>query len=310
MSYGEDEELELINRHIKSFSDVSAPTPSLKRLCLRQNLISKLEGLERFTQLVELDLYLNQITTIENLSGLLPNLTALDLSYNSIREIPENGLSELQCLKSLYLANNKITRIQGINHLTNLTVLELGSNRIRTIEGINHLVQLESLWLARNKLTSTKGLQQLTNLTQLSLQNNRLTSVEGLEPLTQLRELYLSENGLESMHGVGSLKSLETLDFAKNFISKIEGLENLQNLEDLWLNDNKIDSFDSVDALSQLKNLTCVYFERNPIYSDPLYRVKITSKLPWLKQLDATFVITQNNPLLMAEDKKPNQQKK
>ena len=40
-------------------------------LCLRQNLIKKIENLDRNVNLMELDLYDNQITKIENLDTLV-----------------------------------------------------------------------------------------------------------------------------------------------------------------------------------------------------------------------------------------------
>jgi len=40
-------------------------------LCLRQNLITKIENLEHNVLLTELDLYDNQITKIENLDTLV-----------------------------------------------------------------------------------------------------------------------------------------------------------------------------------------------------------------------------------------------
>ena len=38
-----------------------------------------------------------------------------------------------------------------------------------------------------------------------------------------------------------------------------------------------------------LKNLTCLYLEHNPIYTDTSYRRKIIFTLPNLKQIDATL---------------------
>ena len=45
--------------------------PITQRLCLRQNLISKIEGLSEIVTLNELDLYDNRISSIENLESLV-----------------------------------------------------------------------------------------------------------------------------------------------------------------------------------------------------------------------------------------------
>lgn len=42
----------------------------MKRICLRQNLIPKIEGLERNSELEELELYDNKIRVIEGISHL------------------------------------------------------------------------------------------------------------------------------------------------------------------------------------------------------------------------------------------------
>ncbi len=53
----------------------------------------------------------------------------LDLSYNQIRVI--QGLEECRQLKRLFLQNNKITKIENLQHFPDLEMLELGANRIR-----------------------------------------------------------------------------------------------------------------------------------------------------------------------------------
>ena len=58
-----------------------------------------------------------------------PSPRSLDMSFNRVRVV--EGLSPLVNLRELYLIQNKITQLQGLECLTSLTMLELGSNRIR-----------------------------------------------------------------------------------------------------------------------------------------------------------------------------------
>lgn len=102
-------------------------------------------------------------------------------------------------LEELYLAQNKISEVHGINQLTSLRILELGSNRIKSIKNIENLVNLQELWLGRNRITEIAGLGLLKNLKRLSLQSNRITSLRGLESCTTLEELYISHNGITSI---------------------------------------------------------------------------------------------------------------
>jgi protein phosphatase 1 regulatory subunit 7 len=86
-----------------------------------------------------------------------------------MRNIPE-GLRHLRLLDTVYLVQNRITKIEGLDALgSNLRSLELGGNRIRVcvavfltkfhlivtknIEGLDALVNLEELWLGKNKIT-------------------------------------------------------------------------------------------------------------------------------------------------------------
>ena len=54
---------------------------------------------------------------------------SLDMSFNRIRVVEK--LNPLVNLRELFLIQNKISRIEGLDCLRNLTMLELGSNRIR-----------------------------------------------------------------------------------------------------------------------------------------------------------------------------------
>ncbi|WAR15166.1 PP1R7-like protein, partial [Mya arenaria] len=259
----------------------------VENLCLRQNLITKIDGLSTLTTLVELDLYDNQLTKIENLEALV-NLQSLDLSFNRLSKI--ENLDTLTNLKKLFLIHNKITKIENVDHLVNLEMLELGSNRIRVIENISSLTNLTSLFIGNNKITKLQCLDTFVNLRTLSMQSNRITKLGGLEKLVNLDDLYLSDNGIEKLEGLEACTKLTTLDLAKNRLTKIENISHL-------FNDNKIDSWKEVESLVPLKNLETVYMERNPIYyeagkqlkADPAYRRKIKLTLPWIKQIDATL---------------------
>ncbi|KAL5013509.1 hypothetical protein ScPMuIL_007779 [Solemya velum] len=289
------EGLDLNHSRIAKMENLEQLT-KIQYLCLRQNLIKKIECLSTLSTLTELDLYDNQLTNVENLESLV-NLEILDLSFNRIRKI--EGLENLTKLKKLFFVNNKITKIENINHLTELEMLELGANRIRVIENISNLTKLTSLYIGKNKLTRIQGLETQVNLTCLSIQSNRLLKIEGLETLVKLDELYISHNGIECISGLENNVNLTTLDLAGNRIKRLENLSHLSQLEEFWFNDNKLDVWDDVEQLASLKTLRTVYLERNPIWydpcgetSDPSYRRKVLIALPGLEQLDATLCRT------------------
>lgn len=319
-----DEEIELNSLRIFSFDEI--PLASLQKclsLSIRKNLIHYLTPFppELCERLVELDLFDNKIRHIggKKCSFFVPDLTVspplnnwkslrkLDLSYNQISTI--EGLDALGgVLEELYLVENRIKEISGLEALTSLKLLELGGNRLREVgPGLRTLVNLEQLWLGKNKITSLgDGFRTLKKLQRLSLQANRLTELSpetfATGELPELRELYLSENGLTELTRIGHLPQLELLDFSFNPIRILncEGCLNPVNfprLAEFWLTDGKVDDWAEVDQLKPFEGtLRTLYLERNPIEQDKRYRAKIYLALPFLNQIDSWPVVNKEDP--------------
>ncbi|EST07457.1 Leucine rich repeat 4 [Kalmanozyma brasiliensis GHG001] len=271
--------------------------PSLKRLCLRQNLLTKIRSdIGQLTELEDLDLYDNSIEKITHLDS-LTQLESLDLSFNNIHHI--SNVSHLGACKTIYFVQNKISRVRA-DDLQGpiagaLESLELGGNRLRSIENIGHLTNLTQLWLGKNKITTLSGMESLTNLRVLSIQSNRITKLEGLETLVNLEELYISHNGLTKLEGLEHNTKLTTLDVGANMIEKVENVGHLSRLEEFWANDNRIADLNELDkelGPNRMPALETVYLEGNPAQKKegPAYRRKVKLLLPQLKQIDATFI--------------------
>lgn len=294
-------------------------------LSLRKNLIHELTAFPQHlaNRLVELDLFDNKIKKVRNFfdSALVPDpasgvlakqplahaftsLTKLDLSYNQIRKIC--GLESLgSTLKELYLVENKIKVIEGLDTLVNLELLELGGNRIREIgSGLSNLTSLEKLWLGKNKITKVgSALHPLRSLKLLSIQANRLLSIEadefkeGCNP--ELAEVYLSENGISKIENL-PLHSIHLLDLSFNPIESINeavvNTDNMPELEEFWLTDGKINDWAEIRKLSGFeKTLRTIYVERNPIEQDKRYRDKVYMYLPFVTQIDSWPVLNKDN---------------
>ncbi|KAK0130405.1 hypothetical protein ONS96_000925 [Cadophora gregata f. sp. sojae] len=285
-------EIDCVHARISSIPSLRLERfPQTQRLCLRQNSIPSISGLEPLSNtLTDLDLYDNLISKISHLDN-LTLLKSLDLSFNKIKHI--KNISHLTQLTDLYFVQNKISVIENLEGLTKLRNLELAANRIREIQGLETLTALEELWLGKNKIVEINNLSSLTNLKILSIQSNRIRSITGLTSLPHLEELYISHNALTSLSGLESCTGLRVLDISNNQIESLAGLEGLEELEEVWASYNLVGDFAEVEkVLGGKKELNTVYFEGCPLQlrQPALYRNKARLALPQVKQIDATFI--------------------
>lgn len=106
---------------------------NLQELVLRSCLISKIEGLNHLAgTLTKLELYDNQIDEVDmDCLKSLHLLRILDLSFNALRSMDFLAECNFVHLEELYLAQNKLRKIEGLEGKSSLKVLDLGANRIR-----------------------------------------------------------------------------------------------------------------------------------------------------------------------------------
>ncbi len=99
------------------------------------NCLSNLRGLERLSQLQELNVDVNQIVSLEGL-GELHCLTELSVATNKISTLPEYPLT-LYKLQTLNLFHNRLMSLpqHGLSQLRHLTDLDLGRNILTEISG-------------------------------------------------------------------------------------------------------------------------------------------------------------------------------
>ncbi|XP_077979450.1 uncharacterized protein LOC144434815 [Glandiceps talaboti] len=167
---------------------------------------------------------------------LIPNIippftTYLDLSHNSISQLPPKVMAHLQHLGELRITTNRINSI-GSDSLTGLHSLQL--------------VDFHD-----NKITKI--------------------DVKAFRGLSKLEYLDVSENFLTIMPDelFSDLQSLKVLNLSKNYIATVvsPSFNGLSSLQTLHIEDNRLTCFPS-EALHQLMNIESINLNGNRFSSD------------------------------------------
>lgn len=296
-------QLDLTANRLEDIEDCVLQLEHLEILSFRQNLLkdaSKISLLRNAENMKSLELRDNQLEELPDLSR-FGKLEYLELSYNVLRSMARLGdmghANSHHPLRELYLANNKIKVIEGLECFGgHLEQLELGSNRIKSMHGLESLSQLKSLWLGSNRIENIDISMTCfrSRLKQISLQSNRLTSMHGLEECEALEEIYVSDNGITELCRLDSLKQLKVLDVSRNRLRHVDGVGQLPMLTDLWANNNCIENLDEVEReLQMLKDsLQVLYLNNNPFMENQgqAYKLRMVHVLPNLEQLDDVLV--------------------
>lgn len=286
----------LTNR-INNMKFVENLPDSIETLYLYSNNISKIEGLERKT-----------------------NLKSLRLDGNNIEKI--ECIDNCNKLETLYLNNNHITDITPLAVLENLNYLDLRNNP--DIPGKRNLYTSQSLEKIDKlgKILDKQGTINLdvdklglfTNYKKLTLSGQNLTTLEPLEGLTELIDLRLNNNSLtledeKSQNILKSMTNLERLEIANNSVSNLSAISKLNKLTGLFLigDNNNVNLIEIEDIISNLNYLqvstkslqTIVNCNPEKITKLSLYNSQLTA-LPDLSVLTKlTNLNLTNNPNIL-----------
>ena len=149
--------------------------------------------------------------------------THLHLNGKQLKScVVPNGCMPL--LKVLYLYDNEIEVLEGLDSLAQLTHLYAYNNQIHEIKpDIGALTQLRKLFLNGNEIASLAPLAPLTGLEELHAASQRLQPDETFDPapaalggMLGLRVLDLSGNSLRTTDGLGECRGLEIVNLSKN----------------------------------------------------------------------------------------------
>uniref|UniRef100_H3C599 Dynein regulatory complex subunit 3 n=1 Tax=Tetraodon nigroviridis TaxID=99883 RepID=H3C599_TETNG len=112
----------------------------------------------------------------------------LELDFKDTIKI--DSLWDFTSLVKLYLNNNLIEKIEGLEYLRNLKWLNLSSNKIKKIEGLDNLQELEMLLLAKNQISVIENMETLENLTLFNIAHNCIEQKDNVFYLRKFKKLF------------------------------------------------------------------------------------------------------------------------
>ena len=231
------------------------------------------ELLKKCLHLKHLTILHSEIYTIHESILRLPSLTSLDLSDNSITNLPEFFNENL---RHLSISRNNISKIDNdLSSLSKLVSLSLEGNKLTVIpQGINNLSNLRGLNLNRNNLKNLpSSIEKLSNLQELTIGYNNLTKIpKVIFSLKKLNILVINNNSITNIDNkISNLSNLEFLFATNNLIIKIPNkIGNLENLVNLFIDGNEIEKIPK--SMSKLTSLRLFSIENNPLpFPDPSF---------------------------------------
>ncbi|VFQ97381.1 unnamed protein product [Cuscuta campestris] len=150
----------------------------------------------------------------------------LDLRGHRIRNLNNGGLNLSPSLEFVYLRDNLLSALDGIEVLKRVKVLDLSFNDFKGpgFKPLENCKALQQLYLAGNQILSLKSLPELPNLEFLSVAQNKLKSLS-MASQPRLQVLAASKNKISTLKGFPHLPSLEHLRIEENPILKMSHLE-------------------------------------------------------------------------------------
>lgn len=165
------------------------------------NLLIRTQGFTAPDQLETVDMSYNLISELGEW-GVHKYLRELNLRGNYIENI-RPGLTRNRELRMLDLSENHISRIENLEGL-GLHTLYLAQNRLTSLEGIGSLKKLQVLNVRHNGITSIGALraEDIPRMRKLCISENRVSHIEelkGLQDFAFLCDFLLAPNPVEEL---------------------------------------------------------------------------------------------------------------
>ena len=270
IGYTEEDEMTKLGRddHSYLFRFVFREVPVKNRVMTEisdENQSKKTKITQRTAHLADENLSVIPVALYKN----APTLESLDLSKNTLLDLPEDFFEMLRSLRILVLKNNCLYSVPpALFQLQKLTHLNLSQNHLDSlaIRNLAKLTNLTNLDLSSNQLESLpEAFSQLKNLVFLNLSTNRLTLFPSvIFEFKSLKDLNLSFNSISAIpDGIDSLQNLRTFSMTGNSLIYIS--PKISNLKHLKLLDVRGNLFQDMSSITTLPSLTELHAQYNNV---------------------------------------------
>lgn len=220
-----------------------------------------------YGEVIELHLHNNSMSFLSiDVFVFLKNLNKLWLSDNSLSSLPKE-IDNLKCLTSIWLSSNLFEKIPTLPE--NIKHLYLDNNLLTDLSGIEYCLMLETLHVHCCRITSISDvIGSCTQLVCLEAQENHITSISPLiGKLKKLVKLHLHSNNIQHIPDeIGYLTNLSWISLHYNKLTSIPySFVNLTSLLRLSLHNNQLTDIHGLN----IKSLQVVSLFHNNITELP-----------------------------------------
>ncbi|KAJ3273465.1 hypothetical protein HDV01_004385 [Terramyces sp. JEL0728] len=174
------------------------------------------------------------------------------------RELILSGSTNRKQATTAELGGLKIDGLNEFEHFPHLQHLYLYENSLKSMNGLQPLIQLKTLYLQSNQLQGISGIESLINLTFLNLRMNNISKLQNL-PLNL--EVLLLDKQQSPIEIIEINENLKSLSLNQNEILNLAELEG--NLESLFISDCGLKDSTVITKIS--KNLKEINYTNNPL---------------------------------------------
>lgn len=159
------------------------------------------DDLSNLADLAKLSLQHDGILIVPLALGQLKNLKFLNLSFNSISNLPSKIFDDLFLLETLILDSNELSELPSLKGLIELHIFSVSNNKLLSLpDNLTCCTKLKSVDVSGNNITELSNeipWSNLSNIQHFYLNGNQLKEVPpGLTECKKLRDLRLRENPL------------------------------------------------------------------------------------------------------------------